>query len=192
MSTTETKKQKGIFSKILVAIDGSKQSMDATYYAINVSNKFNAELYAIHVVNDPAYVDMFSFGIYDLETPTHRSEVIEINQMTPTPDLSAEKVLVEVKAAGINPIDWKIRESYMQQMIHLQFPSTLGMDFSGVIKQVGEDVSSDFKQGDEAYGKAGVTSGGSGAFAELALTNVTRIAHKPKTLNHLEAAALLY
>lgn len=118
------------------------------------------------------------------------SKVVEINQMTPTPDLSAEKVLVEVKAAGINPIDWKIREGYMQQMIHLQFPSTLGMDFSGVIKQVGEGVSSDFKQGDEVYGQAGVTSGGSGAFAELALTNVTSIAHKPKTLNHLEAAAL--
>jgi nucleotide-binding universal stress UspA family protein len=77
MSTTETKKQKGIFSKILVAIDGSKHSMDAAYYAINVSNKFDAELYAIHVVNDPAYVDMFSFGIYDLETPTHRKLTVE-------------------------------------------------------------------------------------------------------------------
>jgi NADPH:quinone reductase-like Zn-dependent oxidoreductase len=79
------------------------------------------------------------------------NEVIEINQMTPTPNLSAGRILVEVKAAGINPIDWKIREGYMQQMIHLQFPSTLGMDFAGVIKQVGEDVSSDFKQGDEVY-----------------------------------------
>src|SRR5215204_1513203 len=73
------------------------------------------------------------------------SEVIEIRQ-TSTPNLSAGKVLVEVKAAGINPIDWKIREGYMQQMIRLQFPSTLGLDFSGVIKQVGEDVSSDFSQ----------------------------------------------
>ena len=77
MSTTETKKQKGMFSKILVAIDGSKHSMDAAYYAINVANKFNAELYAIHVVKDPEYVDMFSFGIYDLETPTHRILTIE-------------------------------------------------------------------------------------------------------------------
>ncbi len=60
MSTTETKKE--IFSKILVAIDGSKESTNAAYYAINVLNKFNAELYAIHVVKDPAYVEMFSFG----------------------------------------------------------------------------------------------------------------------------------
>ena len=75
-------------------------------------------------------------------------------------------------------------------MIHLQFPSTLGMDFSGVIKQVGEGVPSDFKQGDEVYGQAGVTSGGSGAFAELALANAESIAHKPKRLSHVEAAAL--
>ena len=117
------------------------------------------------------------------------SEVIEIRQ-TSTPNLSAGKVLVEVKAAGINPIDWKIREGYMQQMIHLQFPSTLGMDFSGVIKQVGEDVSSDFKQGNEVYGQAGVPSGGSGAFSEVALANAANIAHKPKTLDYAEAAAL--
>ena len=119
------------------------------------------------------------------------SEVIEIDQMTPTPNLAAGKVLVDLKVAGINPIDWKIREGYMQQMIPLQFPSTLGMDFSGVIKQVGEGVSpSDFKQDDEVYGQAGVTNGGSGAFAELALANAERIAHKPKRLSHVEAAAL--
>src|ERR687889_2312717 len=96
------------------------------------------------------------------------SEVIEIRQ-TSTPNLSAGNVLVEVKAAGINPIDWKIREGYMQQMIRLQFPSTLGLDFSGVIKHVGEDVSSDFSQGDEVYGQAGVPSGGVGAYYEMGL-----------------------
>ena len=117
------------------------------------------------------------------------SEVIKINQ-TNAPNLSAGKVLVNVQVAGINPIDWKIREGYMQQMIHLQFPSTLGMDFSGIIKQVGEEISSDFKQGDEVYGQAGIPSGGSGAFAEQALASVTSIANKPKTLDHSEAAAL--
>ncbi len=119
------------------------------------------------------------------------SEVIEINQMTPTPNLATGKVLVDVKVAAINPVDWKIREGYMQQMIPLQFPSTLGMDFSGIIKQVGEGVSpSDFKQDDEVYGQAGVTNGGSGAFAEVALANVESIAHKPNRLSHVEAAAL--
>jgi alcohol dehydrogenase len=45
-------------------------------------------------------------------------------------------VLVELKAACINPIAWKISEDYMKQAIPLQFPSTLGMDFSGIIKQI--------------------------------------------------------
>ena len=119
------------------------------------------------------------------------SEVIEINQNIPEPTVSAGKVLVNVKAAGVNPVDWKIREGGFQQMIQLQFPSTLGMDFSGVIKQVGEGVSnSEFKQGDEVYGQAGVINGGSGAFAEMALAKTESIANKPKRLSHIEAAAL--
>ena len=117
------------------------------------------------------------------------NEVIEVNKNTSEPTVSPGKVLVNIKAAGVNPADWKIREGDMQQMISLQFPSTLGMDFSGVIKQVGEGVSpSDFKQGDEVYGQAGVINGGSGAFAEMALANIESIAHKPKSLSHAEAA----
>jgi len=119
------------------------------------------------------------------------SEVIEINQNTSEPTVSSGKVLVIIKAAGVNPVDWKIREGGMQQIISLQFPSILGIDFSGVIKQIGEDLyPSDFKQGDEIYGQAGVISGGSGAFAEMALVNTGSIANKPKGLSHAEAAAL--
>jgi alcohol dehydrogenase len=119
------------------------------------------------------------------------SEVIKINQSIPEPAVSAGKVLVSVKAASVNPADWKIREGGLQQMIQLQFPSTMGMDFSGVIKQVGEGVSnSEFNQGDEVYGQAGVVNGGSGAFAEMALAKTESIANKPKRLSHAEAAAL--
>ena len=120
-----------------------------------------------------------------------RSEVIEINQNTPLLNLSSEKILVDVKAAGVNPIDWKISEGYMKQMISLQFPSTLGMDFSGIIKEVSKDISTEeYKQGDEVYGQASVTNGGTGAFAEIALTNTDNVALKPKSLNYAEAAAL--
>jgi len=120
-----------------------------------------------------------------------RSEVIEINQNTPLLNLSSEKILVDVKAAGVNPIDWKIREGYMKQMTSLQFPSTLGMDFSGIIKEVSKDISTEeYKQGDEVYGQASVTNGGTGAFAEIALTNTDNVALKPKSLNYAEAAAL--
>jgi alcohol dehydrogenase len=118
------------------------------------------------------------------------SEVVEINQSTPAPnDPSAGKILVRIKAAGVNPLDWKIREGYMQQMMPLQFPSTLGIDFSGVIERVGEGVS-DFKYNDDVYGQASVIGGGSGAFADMALANADSIAHKPKTLSHEEAAGL--
>ena len=76
------------------------------------------------------------------------SEVVEINQTTSLlNDPSDGMVLVRIKAAGVNPADWKVREGYFQQMTPLQFPTTLGMDFSGVIEKVGDDVH-DFKKGD--------------------------------------------
>lgn len=118
------------------------------------------------------------------------SKVIEIIENAPAPnDPSAGKVLVKINAAGVNPIDWKIREGYMQQMIPLEFPSPLGMDFSGTVERIGQGVSG-FSKGDEVYGQASILGGGSGAFAEFALANAGTIARKPKSLNHEEAAGL--
>jgi alcohol dehydrogenase len=118
------------------------------------------------------------------------SEVIEIKQNISIPDdPSADKILVKVKAASVNPVDWKIREGYMQQIFPVQFPYTPGMDFSGVIEKVGDSIA-DLKQGDAVYGQSAVIGGGSGAFAEFALTNANSIALKPKSLNHQEAAGL--
>jgi NADPH:quinone reductase-like Zn-dependent oxidoreductase len=124
------------------------------------------------------------------------SEVVEINPNARSlNDPSEAMVLVTVKAAGVNPSDWKLREGFFKQMVPLQFPATLGSDFSGVIEKVGERVSSstsisDPKLGDEVYGHAGAVAGGSGAFAEMALAKADTIAHKPKTLTHEQAAGL--
>jgi NADPH:quinone reductase-like Zn-dependent oxidoreductase len=121
------------------------------------------------------------------------SEVVEINQSAPSlNDPSEGKVLVTIKAAGVNPADWKVREGFFKQMAPIQFPATLGMDFSGVIEKVGEDdvSSSDLKEGDGVYGQAGVLMGGSGAFAEMALAKTDTIAQKPRTLDHKQAAGL--
>jgi NADPH:quinone reductase-like Zn-dependent oxidoreductase len=116
------------------------------------------------------------------------SEVVEINQNTPAPsDPSAGKVLVTIKAAGVNPADWKVKEGYFHQMTPLQFPATWGVDFSGIIEKVEHGIH-DFKKGDEVYRDAAAIRGGSGAFAQIALTNADNIAHKPKTLTHEEAA----
>ena len=117
------------------------------------------------------------------------SKVIEITD-APKPTASKGKVLIEIHAASINPFDWKIREGYLQKMVPLQFPVTLGGDFSGIITEVGESVSG-FKKGDEVYGTAIVLSGGSGSFAEFASADPVHIAHKPKNASHVEAAAIV-
>ncbi|MDN5866536.1 MAG: NADP-dependent oxidoreductase [Candidatus Nitrosocosmicus sp.] len=117
------------------------------------------------------------------------SDVTNINDNVPIPKVSAGKVLVEVNAVGVNPVDWKIREGFFQQMVPLKFPATLGTDFSGIIKELGEG-SADLNIGDEVYGQGSPLSGGSGTFAEFVLTNINGIAHKPKTLNHVEASGL--
>ncbi len=113
------------------------------------------------------------------------SEVVEINKNAPKPAASPRQILVEVYAAGVNPVDWKIREGY----IPLQFPATLGGDFSGVIAEVGEGISK-YKKGDEVYGYASILSGGSGSFAEYVSADTKVMALKPKKTSHVEAAAL--
>jgi len=116
-------------------------------------------------------------------------EVVEINKNTPKPSVSQGLLLIEVHAAGVNPVDWKIREGYMKEMVPLKFPATLGGDFSGIVAEVGEGVS-DFKKGDEIYGQASILRGGSGSFAEFATADINTTAHKPKNLSHVEAASM--
>lgn len=114
---------------------------------------------------------------------------VEISENVHQPEVSEGELLVEVYAAGINPSDWKIMEGLMKEMAPLNFPATLGGDFSGVVKQVGKNVSG-FKKGDEVYGYASVLRGGSGAFSEYATVNVKSVAHKPGKVDFFETAAL--
>jgi alcohol dehydrogenase len=117
------------------------------------------------------------------------SEVVEINENVLKPTASQGHLLIEVYAAGVNPVDWKIREGHMSQMVPLKFPATLGGDFSGIVAEVGEGVSG-FKKGDEIYGQASTIRDGSGSFAEFALADANTTAHKPENMSHVEAAAL--
>ncbi|MDP3685324.1 MAG: NADP-dependent oxidoreductase [bacterium] len=117
------------------------------------------------------------------------NEVVELNANAPTRTVSPGTLLVEVRAAGVNPVDWKIREGYLQQMAPLQFPATLGGDFSGVVTELGNGVSG-FAKGDEVYGQASVLGGGSGSFAEFLSAGSTTVGQKPKNVSHTEAAAL--
>src|SRR5438128_728723 len=117
------------------------------------------------------------------------SEVIEINENAPEPNLGEGQVLVEVYAASLNPFDWKVRAGYMKDMMPLQFPVTIGGDHAGIVKEVGEGVT-DFKEGDEVFGTAGVANGGSGSLSEFAVANAGAVAKKPGNINFEEAAAL--
>lgn len=116
------------------------------------------------------------------------SEVVELNANAPTPTASPGKLLIEVRAAGVNPVDWKIREGYLQQMAPLQFPATLGGDFSGVVVGTGEDVSG-FTKDDEVYRQASVLGDRSGSFAEFLSAGSTTVARKPKNISHTEATS---
>lgn len=103
------------------------------------------------------------------------------------PTVSDGKVLVEVKAASINPFDSKVREGMLGDSFKL--PATLGGDVAGVVAEVGEGVQG-LKPGDKVYGQAGVAGGASGAFAEFALTGEQQVALMPQNLDFLQAAAV--
>jgi alcohol dehydrogenase len=116
------------------------------------------------------------------------ASVVKITDIeTPTP--SEGQVLVEVHAASINPFDTAIRAGYMQEMIPLELPVTLGGDIAGVVTALGEGVEN-LAVGDKVYGQANVVAGNSGAFAEFAATAVGQVAHAPEGLDFTAAAAL--
>jgi NADPH:quinone reductase-like Zn-dependent oxidoreductase len=101
----------------------------------------------------------------------------------PRPDPAAGEVLVRVHAAGVNPVDWKIREGLFGKIL---LPSVMGSDFSGVVEALGPEVT-EFRAGDAVFGSV---AGESGSYAEYALAPVSQIAAKPSGLEHLRAAAV--
>jgi NADPH:quinone reductase-like Zn-dependent oxidoreductase len=103
------------------------------------------------------------------------------------PEPQAGQVLVRVHAAGVNPIDWKIREGYFQQMLDLPLPVIIGQDIAGVVAAVGSGVTT-LHLGQDVYGIADMQL--SGAYAEYALGYAEAIAPMPHTLDYIHAAAV--
>ena len=106
----------------------------------------------------------------------------------PKPTLESGQVLVEAKAAGVNPFDIKVRSGATQQMTKLTFPATLGGDVSGVVSEVGPDVTG-FAVGQSVYGQAGALSG-HGSFAQFVPVKISQLADKPASVDFVTAAAL--
>lgn len=115
-------------------------------------------------------------------------EAVRIEETT-LPDPKAGEVLVRVQAAGINPIDWKIRAGYLKDVMPLPTPFTLGVDFAGVVEAFGPAVSG-FEVGQAIYGEAPVFKGASGSFAQALIAKSGNIAPRPSNTDAVEAAAL--
>jgi NADPH:quinone reductase-like Zn-dependent oxidoreductase len=107
----------------------------------------------------------------------------------PVPEVKEGEILVQVKAAGVNPVDWKIRQGYLKDLFTHEFPVILGWDAAGVVKEVGNGVTR-FKQGDEifAYCRKPIVHGG--AYAEYIALEEEHAAIKPKNVSFEEAASI--
>jgi len=105
----------------------------------------------------------------------------------PVPDIQPDEVLVKVVAASVNPVDWKVREGYLAQMIPHPLPLTLGWDVSGVVTAVGSAVSG-WQPGDAVFSRPDLAR--DGTYAEFVAIRAVECARKPRTVSHAEAASL--
>jgi len=101
----------------------------------------------------------------------------------PRPAPSSGEVLVRVYAAGVNPIDWKIRQGLMKNFQPVTFPFTPGIELAGVVAEMGPGVTA-FEIGQAVLGQVVA-----GAYAEYVPVAVEALALKPETLSFIEAAA---
>jgi NADPH:quinone reductase-like Zn-dependent oxidoreductase len=113
-------------------------------------------------------------------------DVLELENIA-IPQPAANEVLIKVYASSVNPVDQKIVAGQASAKFPTKFPLTIGWDVSGVIEKTGHKVH-DFNIGDEVYGRPFPTQ--NGAFAEYVVIKVSEIALKPKSIDHLQAAAV--
>jgi NADPH:quinone reductase-like Zn-dependent oxidoreductase len=109
-------------------------------------------------------------------------EVLQYEE-APRPTIGDDEVLIRVHAAAVNPLDWKVRANYFNDEPST-FPVILGFDVAGVIEAVGTNVQN-FMLGDEVY-----AAPDTGGYAEYVAVPAIEVAHKPRTLDYVQAAAL--
>src|SRR5215210_2115436 len=105
------------------------------------------------------------------------------------PPVAPDGILVRVRAAGVNPVDTRIRGGYMAEKLPCHFPLILGWHGAGVVERAGPAVTA-FKPGDEVYGYIRRHHLQFGTYAEYATATDTFFAHKPPSLSFAEAAAM--
>ncbi|WP_208022766.1 NADP-dependent oxidoreductase [Flavobacterium jejuense] len=120
------------------------------------------------------------------------TEVLQYED-APIPELKSGEVRVKVKAIGLNPPDWYLRDGYKMLPPEWQpvvpFPIILGTDISGIIEAIATDVT-EFSVGEEVYSMVRFPSfGQSQAYAEYITIPVSEVALKPKKIDHILSAA---
>lgn len=114
------------------------------------------------------------------------ADVLTLSEAAPPP-VRKNHLLVRVHAVSINPLDGKIRRGELRVLSGTRFPKTPGLDFAGVVEQVGEGVSG-FRIGDAVFGGQG--SFKEGFLAERISVPAGIVAKKPKSLDDVGAAAV--
>jgi NADPH:quinone reductase-like Zn-dependent oxidoreductase len=105
----------------------------------------------------------------------------------PEPEMRSDDVLVEIHAASVNPVDFKIRNGDLKPLLPYKVPLVMGSDLAGVVVGCGPNVA-EFKPGDEVYARADKDR--IGTFAEMIAVNEKAVAKKPRTLDMVQAAAV--
>ena len=105
----------------------------------------------------------------------------------PCPRPAAGEIVARVYAAGVNPVDWKLREGYLKNIMPRTFPLIPGWDFSGVVAATGQGVSR-LREGYEVYSRPDLAR--DGAYAEYIAVKETEVALKPRSIDHIRAAAV--
>ncbi|MBA0053774.1 NADP-dependent oxidoreductase [Streptomyces sp. AJS327] len=107
----------------------------------------------------------------------------------PEPKVTLDEVLVRVRAAAVNPVDWKIAAGHLDPVLETRFPLVPGWDVAGVVERTGLDAG-EFSVGDEVFGYVRKDWAQQGTYAELVSANVRLLARKPRTLSWEETAGL--
>ncbi|MCP9950367.1 NADP-dependent oxidoreductase [Actinomadura madurae] len=107
----------------------------------------------------------------------------------PDPKVGPGQVLIEVRAAGVNPVDWKVMAGGLDGMLDTVFPVIPGWDVAGVVRALGPDVP-EFAPGDEVMSYARKDVVGAGTFAQYVAVAADHVAHKPASLDWNRAGGL--
>ncbi|WP_030484854.1 NADP-dependent oxidoreductase [Nocardioides aequoreus] len=116
-------------------------------------------------------------------------EVLEVRDV-PEPPVGPDSVLVRARATSVNPVDWKVRQGYLQGALPHHLPIVPGWDVAGVVEAVGPAVRTGLVPGDEVYGYVRRDDVALGTSAELVAAPERTLAPKPASLSFEEAAAL--